>query len=400
MKRQYLITERAHFMCPNMHFGMMFEVEQECKEEKVRGTLSRLAKAHPFLKSLIAYEEGTEKLYYKITDCSQITLIMRQSMETLWEDYKEISRQDWNVMEEGLLKVYCYPKPEGMTVLFVAHHLLADGRGLLGLAEEFANDYVGGIMPGYVEEQLIEDIDDLPAKSRLSGISRLLVKQANNQWVKENQIVTYEQFRQFAKEYGCKKQVEYQTYEVDAATVTQMRKQCKENGYTMNDLLMAHMYVTAGVKKIIIASDVRNTLAKYRKGALGNYATAIGIPCKTKTTDINRKAQEVHAIVQKYRKKNSAWMLVLACYLEMNPTLLDAAAISAMGGFSSKAGFFVGESMFGMGKSTSYSITNLGQIQNENMKSVMFIPPASPAARFTLGVVTLNGCMKACSSRN
>ena len=40
-------------------------------------------------------------------------------------------------------------------------------------------------------------------------------------------------------------------------------------------------------------------------------------------------------------------MLVLACYFEMSPTLLDAAVISALGGFDSKAGRFVGGGMFG-----------------------------------------------------
>ena len=93
-------------------------------------------------------------------------------------------------------------------------------------------------------------------------------------------------------------------------------------------------------------------------------------------------------------------MLVLACYFEMSPTLLDAAAISALGGFESKAGKFVGGSMFGFGQPKSYSITNLGKVKNENIKSIMFIPPASPAAKLTLGVVTLNGMMKACGSRN
>lgn len=93
-------------------------------------------------------------------------------------------------------------------------------------------------------------------------------------------------------------------------------------------------------------------------------------------------------------------MLVLACYFEMTPTLLDAAAISALGGFESKAAKFVGSSMFGFGQPKSYSITNLGKVDNTNIKSLMFIPPASPAAKLTLGVVTLNGTMRACSSRN
>lgn len=44
-------------------------------------------------------------------------------------------------------------------------------------------------------------------------------------------------------------------------------------------------------------------------------------------------------------------------------------------------------------------ITNLAKVENANIKSIMFIPPASPAVKLTLGIVTLNGMMKVCSSR-
>lgn len=400
MKKQYVVTERAHFMCPNMHFGMLMEIDKEYIEEKVQETLDRMAKAHPFLKCFIAYEDGTDKLYYKSTEYSQTNLHVREDIAALWEDYSRISEQDWNVFENGLLKVYVYPRKQGMTVLFVAHHLLVDGRGLLELAQEFANDYVGNVMPIFTEEQLMESIHDLPEKSSLAGISKMLIRQANKQWAKENHTVSYEQYQSFVEEYSKKHKVEYQTYEIKENEVEQMRTLCKENAFTMNDLLMAHMYQKTGTEKIIIAADIRNTLACYKKGALGNYSTAMGIVCKTKTTDVIQKAKEVHKLVQKHKKKNRDLMLVLACYFDMKPTLLDAAAISALGGFESKAGSFVGGGMFGFRNPSSYSITNLGRIENSNMKSLVFIPPASPAAKLTLGVVTLNGVLRACSSEN
>ena len=179
-----------------------------------------------------------------------------------------------------------------------------------------------------------------------------------------------------------------------------MAKLCKENGFSMNDLLMAKIYLQSGTEKIIIAADIRSMFSKYRKGALGNYSTAKGIHYKEKESDEVTMAKKVHKTVQKHLKNNRLLMLVLACYLEMSPTLLDAAAISALGGFESKAAKFVGGGMFGLGQPKSYSITNLGKVDNANIKSLMFIPPASPAAKLTLGVVTLNGTMKACSSRN
>ena len=49
MKRQYITSERAHFMCPDMHFGMLMEVEKAYEPEAVKATLERMALAHPFL---------------------------------------------------------------------------------------------------------------------------------------------------------------------------------------------------------------------------------------------------------------------------------------------------------------------------------------------------------------
>lgn len=398
MKRQYVMSERAHFMCPNMHFGMLLELQEEYVEEKVGETLHRMAQAHPFLRSLISYEQGTEQLYYDVREQSCIEWTVRNDVSTLWEDYQECAKQDWNVFENGLLKVRIYPGAGQMTVLLIAHHLLADGRGLLEIAEEFANDYVGGIHPAYVEEELIGSMEDLPKGSKLAGMSKLLVKQANKQWAKENHQVTYVQYQSFVEEYAKKHPIEYRSYNVDADEMARMTALCKENGFSMNDLLMAKMYLQTGTEKILIAADIRNMFEGYRKGALGNYSTAMGIVCKAKTADEAELAKLVHTLVQKHLKNNRALMLVLACYFEMSPTLLDAAAISALGGFESKAAKFVGGGMFGFSNPHSYSITNLGKVENPYMESLMFIPPASPAAKLTLGVVTLNGQMRACSS--
>ena len=400
MKRQYINSERAHFMCPNMHFGMLLKVKKEYEEKSVADTLQRMAMAHPFLRSMIAYEQESERLFYDAQEESCIDWCVQEDIATLWDDYAKFSEKDWNVFENGLLKVRIYPECRQMTVLFVAHHLLADGRGLLEIAEEFANDYVGGIWPVYVEEELIGGQEDLPAKSGLLGISKLLVKNANKRWAKEDHKVTYAQYQSFVEDYAKKHKVVYRTYLVERDEMSEMAKLCKENGFSVNDLLMAKMYLQTGTKKIIIAADIREKFAKYKKGALGNYSTAMGIECKVKTGDEVETAKLVHQTVQKHLNNNRTLMLVLSCYFEMSPTLLDAAAISALGGFESATAKFVGGAMFGFGTPHSYSITNLGKVENAHMESLMFIPPASPAAKLTVGVVTLNGSMHACSAGN
>ena len=91
-------------------------------------------------------------------------------------------------------------------------------------------------------------------------------------------------------------------------------------------------------------------------------------------------------------------MLVLACYIHMQPELIDAVAISALGDFGSKAGKFIGRNMFGYGSQNGYSITNLGKIQSEIIVGAVFIPPASPASKKNWGVLTVNKHMKICES--
>ena len=45
----------------------------------------------------------------------------------------------------------------------------------------------------------------------------------------------------------------------------------------------------------------------------------------------------------------------------------------------------------GFTKSKGYSITNLGKYESNNIEEAAFLPPASPAIKKTLGVLTVNG---------
>ncbi|MBR6790901.1 MAG: hypothetical protein IKM31_08565 [Oscillospiraceae bacterium] len=397
MKRQYIRSERAHFMCPNMHFAILMELDAPCDADKLQHTADRLAAAHPFLRGVIAEENG--KLYYDVQPGRRIIPAVSE-VAALMADYAKIAEEDWDIFTEGMLKIWAAPSGQGMTVLLIAHHLLADGRGLLELAREFAADYVTGKSPAYAEEVLLESIADLPPKSALTGVSRLLVRRANAGWKKENHAVTWEQYRKFAAAYCKAHPASYESWTVGPDETERMAALCRENGVSMNDLLMAEMYLRTGTDKIIIAADIRNRFPRYVPGSMGNYSTAMGIRFRAKSDDPVTTAKQVRQAVRKAMGNNRSLMMVLACYFEMDPGLLDAAAISALGGFESRAASFVGGSMFGFGGKGSYSITNLGKLDDENIRALTFIPPASPAAKFTLGVVTLNGTMRACAAAN
>lgn len=396
--RNYVYTERAHFMCPNIHFGIMAKIESNYDEEQLRQSIDILQKAHPFLHSLIADEKDTGRIYYQIQDYLNIPIMVKEEVSLWQQDYEEISVQGWNVKKECLLKVVVYPKGSEFQILFIAHHLLCDGRGLLQLVEEFAGHYINGAIPQFAEEHLIQSLNDLPQNSDLPFISKLIIGDGNRRWKKEEQQAMYEEYTAFERAYIQKHKIKQEVFTVCNRELEEIQALCKQQNFTVNDWLIAKMMLEENTNKVLIAADIRNQTKCYKQGAMGNYSTAFSVSVKKNRENVSTLAKRVASQVINICQRPQKEMLVLACYIHMLPELIDAIAISTLGDFESKAGTFVGRNMFGYGSQNGYSITNLGKIQSDIIAEAVFIPPASPANKKTWGVLTVNNHMKICTS--
>ena len=395
--RKYLYTERAHYMCPNMHFGIMAEIGTEFDADGIFRSIDVLRSAHPLMRSLIAEEQGSSGIYYEEHPELEIPVTLREADEDWQTDYDSVSSAGWNVQKEALLKVFAYPSGSGTRVLFITHHLLCDGRGLLQLVKEFADHYSNGAIPRSVDEKLMESLDDLPGGSDLRFISRMLIKDSNAKWRKEGHKVSYDEYLRFERDHDSKQVIKREIKNVDGEELDALLGLCRENGVSLNDYLIARMMTDEGTDKVVIASDIRNKIRNYKNGALGNYATAFGVVVKKRSPEIMELARSVDHEVRSIMSKPDREMLVLSCYFNMDPELLDAVAISTLGSFDSKAGRFVGSRMFGFEKRDGYCITNLGRAESSVIREGVFIPPASPANRKAWGVLTINDKMRICS---
>ena len=395
--RKYLYTERAHYMCPDMHFGIMAEIGTEFDADGIFRSIDVLRSAHPLMRSLIAEEQGSSGIYYEEHPELEIPVTLREADEDWQTDYDSVSSAGWNVQKEALLKVFAYPSGSGTRVLFITHHLLCDGRGLLQLVKEFADHYSNGAIPCSVDEKLMESLDDLPGGSDLRFISRMLIKDSNAKWRKEGHKVSYDEYLRFERDHDSKQVIKREIKNVDGEELDALLGLCRENGVSLNDYLIARMMTDEGTDKVIIASDIRNKIRNYKNGALGNYATAFGVVVKKRSPEIMELARSVDHEVRSIMSKPDREMLVLSCYFNMDPELLDAVAISTLGSFDSKAGRFVGSRMFGFEKRDGHCITNLGRAESSVIREGVFIPPASPANRKAWGVLTINDKMRICS---
>ena len=343
--RKYLYTERAHYMCPNMHFGIMAEIGTEFDADGIFRSIDVLRSAHPLMRSLIAEEQGSSGIYYEEHPELEIPVTLREADEDWQTDY----------------------------------------------------DYSNGAIPRSVDEKLMESLDDLPGGSDLRFISRILIKDSNAKWRKEGHKVSYDEYLRFERDHDSKQVIKREIKNIDGEELDALLGLCRENGVSLNDYLIARMMTDEGTDKVVIASDIRNKIRNYKNGALGNYATAFGVVVKKRSSEIMELARSVDHEVRSIMSKPDREMLVLSCYFNMDPELLDAVAISTLGSFDSKAGRFVGSRMFGFEKRDGHCITNLGRAESSVIREGVFIPPASPANRKAWGVLTINDKMRICS---
>ena len=400
---EYLFTERAHLMCPHMQFGIACLLPCECDPRTLAQTARTLAECHPFLRSLLYYDAEKHAYAYRVTEQPQTEILCREAEVTgiadpeITVEMNCLTAREWDLTREGMLKIAAWKAGGKTCLLFVFHHLLADGRGAFGLVREFVDCAVRGILPARVPETLIAKAD-LPRGSELPAVSRLLVHRANRQWAKENHVLTYEKYLDFADRWLSADTVNRSVREIGERELAETVAECRANGVSVNDWLMAQMFLTEGADKIVMAADLREKLPNYRAGALGNYATAFSVEYKKKAADVFAAAKDVHRLTRKITETPKSLWLVLQCYAELNGDLLDAAFAAAQGGFASRAASFIGTVFFGFGCAGGYSVTNLGKFECETIEAACFLPPASPAMKKTQGVLTLNGKAVICTA--
>lgn len=401
---EHVFTERAHLMCPAMCFGTVMSMDRELNEDRIRDTVRQLSLAHSFLRALLSHDEKEDRYYYDVKDTSQVRIMIFHDeirgvdAPEILHRYESITGKEFNLYREGMLLVTAWPALGQTIVLMVFHHLLTDGRGALQLTKEFADCYVFGRKPASAQEKLISSAEEFPEASGLSFISRMLVRYANRQWRKESRRLSYEDYRRKADEFLSSDQVRHILSVVPGREMSRISGRCRAEGITVNDYLLAKVFLEEKTGRIVIARDLRDSLKCYRRGAMGNYSTAFSVELKNAGNDLYKAAGKVHKKVSRIAAKPSSLYLVLQCYAALEPGLLDAAMMASRGRFESRAAGFIGRFFFHLDRSEGFSITNLGRTDSDAVEDAYFIPPASPAMKKTLGVLTMNGRMRICTS--
>ena len=87
--RKFLYTERAHYMCPNMHFGIMAEIGAEFDANRIIASVEAVRSAHSLMRSLIAEEQGSAGIYEDLAEY-HVHRIPRMGVDECVTDYPDL----------------------------------------------------------------------------------------------------------------------------------------------------------------------------------------------------------------------------------------------------------------------------------------------------------------------
>jgi len=386
MQRKEIFLERAHYMCPNMYFGITIELTKTNDAERLNETIQKLKSAHPLLSMIV-----DESVAYKYSEDVNIPVIQGEDYQSMLNDYENVTKNGWDIRKEGMLKLVTYAHDDRTIVMFVAHHLLSDGKALLDLAMQFADIYVKDATVEKYQDRIIESSDEFAKDLKLPFMVRCIINSANKKWRAKGDRVSYEKYRRFEEEFSKKVSVHRSISSMEPDALSDIYDKCKVSGVTVNDYLIASMMIEDNIDNVLIGANIRKYYKEYEPGSLGNYSSAYSVKIRKSTDDVWKLVTIVSKAVKKIRSDSRKELLTLALYNAMEPELLDAAAISVLGDFKSEAGLFVGDRMLGFRIRENHTITNLGKIESDIIEDAYFIPPFSPSAKKMAGVITING---------
>ena len=144
-----------------------------------------------------AYYVVDEDAVYSYSSEVSVPITFGENYQSMMDDYEKVTKAGWDLRKDCMLRLITYAHGDNTFVVFVAHHLLCDGKALLDLALQFADIYVNGSEAGKYEDRIIESSDEFMKRLKLPFMVRCIIDSANKKWRAKGDKVTYDRYRQF-----------------------------------------------------------------------------------------------------------------------------------------------------------------------------------------------------------
>lgn len=386
--------ERTWVYSPTPNIVIKTTINAIIHKEELQTAINKAADANEILSCCIVFDSNHEAYYKPQTNGKYF-------VEAYVEPWQEVAlneaKEPFRPEQGNLIRVF-YSYKEGKTeLLLIAHHLMGDGISYAYLVQDIMRALTGKD----IETKPIElfQMEDLPRKSKLTVLMRVMMKGLNKKFSKTGKVFTSDEHYNMAKRYHENVDTHIVTKTFSKEEYVHMKELSKRNDVTLNTVI-----ITALLKAANNNSDIGHAVSIRRPGyeGMGNFAT--GVSTQNKYDCGKSFFENAHmvqdALYKKLRNEKKKYFL-LQFMGGITGSLQDAIYFAACDGYENKTAKQLA-SMFGyLGNPKGISVTNLtklpiqGTYGDLQLLDFTFVPPLVLNSQRIIGIATIGETMTA-----
>jgi hypothetical protein len=413
MEQYPLFLERIFLRSPGINVAMKLRLNRLLSAEQAAEVCRKMILRHPLLASTVEIRQD-RKAYFKTNQIDPANMIdVHDDNHIDWvqwytgEDAGLCHLADGPLFKTGIFR---YTKEQKTDIVFLGHHVIGDGMAFVTIARSFL-DFINGdtdvtprIPPFYGMVSSFKD----PVKPGL--LSRYFSGKLNKTWKKTGRIFTEEAYQTFRKQFRANNESGIFLKKTEGPVLTKMIEKSKALSATVNELIICALVASLQKNNMIpacgpeigIAINIRNDVVPEAHDCLGNFVSGVLI---RETYDFEENFEEnlsrfKRTIRDKIQHKRNRFGPILFTK-NLEPDFIDSIYFAEYGLYDNRASKQLARILGERNGDKGIGISNLGRIELREepdpiAEDMVFIPPAYPANRLNLGIITYNGHMNIC----
>jgi len=375
-----LITERFHLFAPNINICFAVEFNKTFSDELIHEAIKTVHTIHPILRSSVRFDQEGNSFYHIEEQVKADFTVIEISDEDEWLSIiaKE-QKQEFILSRAPLIRFKLLKCNEKMFLIMCVHHILADGLSCVKILKSIVScmnepgQNIEQQQPNLLEDSVLYD------NEKLSSGVKLLVNMLNKKWGRSPHVFNEAGYYRMRENYWKEQSHSIEAMELNEGEVLQLKAKCKENGVTINTILITSLLKAA---QVIEPRNIKAGIAvsiRPKENSIGNFASGISIIHKYRDNkSMWENASKIQSIVSKRLNNEKNRCFYLSFLKALNVNLLDSIHFKLFDNYKNKTTDFLAKSLGYTNEPIGCGISNLGMTDLTSelgVKRVFFAPP-------------------------
>ncbi len=369
------------------------EITGDITVAALREAIKKATASHELLQQKIVLDHEWNAYY---SPCEPFPFVIEE-YEGDWREVVYAQEKIPYAIERGeFIRFFLQQRADGVSIMFVAHHLAGDGTSYAYLLQDILRAAAGECLE-YKPLHLFS-MDSLPKESQLTFLMRLLMKSMNQKWNKTKRQFTFEEAGELYRDYWEKHSSSITEEVIEGEVYDGIIKNAKAHDVTINSVI-----TTAMIQAADELSDVGHAASIREAGytGMGNFATGISTRYQYKDSlNFWENAKNVQKLMYNKLQNPAKKYFLLQFMGQIEPTLIDAIYFAACTDYNNSTAITFAK-MFGYAENPKgISITNLTKLPiaedygKYKLTDYTFVPPLVLNSQRIIGVATIGKHMK------